>query len=86
MSRNNVNKIVKKGININNNIENNFEKYFQELSEINKQKLEQNDCLKIRNISKSFEDLKAVNRFNCEIFTNEIFCLLGHNGSGKIPL
>ena len=84
VSRNDINKVVKEEININNNLlEKKFEKYFQELSEINKQKLEQNDCLKLKNISKSFEDLKAVNNFNCEIFSNEIFCLLGHNGSGK---
>ena len=60
-----------------------FEKHFQELSEINKQKLEQNNCLKLVNVSKSFGDLKAVNCFNGELFSNEIFCLLGHNGAGK---
>ena len=60
-----------------------FEKHFQELSEINKQKLEQNQCLKLVNVSKSFDDLKAVDCFNGELFSNEIFCLLGHNGAGK---
>ena len=60
-----------------------FEKHFQELSEINKQKSEQNQCLKLVNVSKSFDDLKAVNCFNGELFSNEIFCLLGHNGAGK---
>ena len=60
-----------------------YEKHFQELSEINKQKSEQNQCLKLVNVSKSFDDLKAVNCFNGELFSNEIFCLLGHNGAGK---
>ena len=56
---------------------------FQELSEINKLKSEQNQCLRLVNVSKSFGDLKAVNCFNGELFSNEIFCLLGHNGAGK---
>ena len=60
-----------------------FEKHFQELSEINKQKLEQNQCLKLVNVSKNFDDVKAVKCFNGELFSNEIFCLLGHNGAGK---
>ena len=63
--------------------ENNYEKHFQELSEINKQKLAQNQCLKLVNISKNFDDVKAVDSFNGELFSNEIFCLLGHNGAGK---
>ena len=63
--------------------EKNFEKHFQELSEINKQKLEQNQCLKLVNVCKSFDELKAVDSFNGELFSNEIFCLLGHNGAGK---
>ena len=50
-----------------------YEKQFQELSELNKQKLEQNDCLKLVNVSKSFGDLKAVDCFNGELFSNEIF-------------
>ena len=60
-----------------------FEKHFQELSEKNRQKLEQNQCLKLVNVSKNFGELKAVNAFNGELFPNEIFCLLGHNGAGK---
>ena len=60
-----------------------FENHFQELSPINKQRKEQDDCLKIVNISKNFDKLKAVDNFNGELFGNEIFCLLGHNGAGK---
>ena len=59
------------------------EKYFQELSELNKEKLEQNLCLKLINVSKSFNEVRAVKCFNGELFPNEIFCLLGHNGAGK---
>ena len=72
--------ITKEEININGD---KYEKHFQELSEINRQKSEQNQCLKLVNVSKSFDDLKAVNCFNGELFSNEIFCLLGHNGAGK---
>ena len=64
------------------NLEKN-EKHFQELSLINKQKLEQNQCLKLVNVSKSFDDVQAVKCFNGELFSDEIFCLLGHNGAGK---
>ena len=60
-----------------------FEKHFQELSETNKEKLESNQCLKLVNVSKNFDDLKAVNHFNGELFPDEIYCLLGHNGAGK---
>ena len=60
-----------------------FEKNFQELSEINKQKLSNNKCLKLVKVSKNFDELKAVNNFTGELFSDEIFCLLGHNGAGK---
>ena len=63
-----------------------FETHHQELSNINKQKKEQNQCLKIINCSKNYDDLKAVDNFNGELFSNEIFCLLGHNGAGKTTL
>ena len=63
-----------------------YETHHQELSPINKQKKEQNSCLKIVNVSKYFDDLKAVDNFNGELFSNEIFCLLGHNGAGKTTL
>ena len=65
---------------------NKFETHHQELSQVNKQKKEQNNCLKIINVSKNFDDLKAVDNFNGELFSNEIFCLLGHNGAGKTTL
>jgi len=63
-----------------------FDKYFQELSETNRKKLEANQCLRIVNVSKYFDDLKAVKNFSGELFTDEIYCLLGHNGAGKSTL
>ena len=61
----------------------NFEVHHQELSPQNQQKKKEDQCLKLINVSKSFGDLKAVDNFNGELFPNEIFCLLGHNGAGK---
>ena len=64
----------------------NHETHHQELSAINQQKKQQNQCLNIVNVTKKFESLKAVNNFNGELFSDEIFCLLGHNGAGKTTL
>ena len=60
-----------------------FEIHHQELSKFNKNRKKNNDCLKLENVSKSFGELKAVDNFNGELFPNEIFVLLGHNGAGK---
>ena len=49
-------------------------------------KKENNECLKIVNVCKDFDIVKAVDNFNGELFGNEIFCLLGHNGAGKTTL
>ena len=78
-------------IEINENNENNnniieFPRNFQELSPFNKSRKEKNECLKLVNICKNFDTLKAVDNFNGELFGNEIFCLLGHNGAGKTTL
>ena len=63
-----------------------FEKHFQDLSAFNQQRKSQNDCLRMVNVTKNFDSLKAVDNFNCDLFGNEIFCLLGHNGAGKTTL
>ena len=42
--------------------------------------------LSIQNITKRYDDLIAVDNFNGELYSNEIFCLLGHNGAGKTTL
>ena len=41
------------------------------------------EIIKIRNLSKRFRDLTAVNRINLKIRKGEIFGLLGPNGAGK---
>ena len=85
-------KKVSRKINKNEEINNNetkildFEKHFQELSPINQQKKQANECLSIVNVTKNFDSLKAVDNFNGDLFGNEIFCLLGHNGAGKTTL
>ena len=86
VSRNIVNNQIQIQENIGNPNAEQFERHFQELSPFNQQRREQNDCLKIVNITKEFDLLKAVNNFNGELFGNEIFCLLGHNGAGKTTL
>ena len=63
-----------------------YETHYEELSLINKQNKNENKCLKVVGVSKKYNDLKAVDNFNCEFFSNEIFCLLGHNGAGKTTL
>ena len=60
-----------------------FERHFQELSNLNQERSKKNECLKLVNVSKSFNEFKAVKGFTGELFPNEIFCLLGHNGAGK---
>ena len=64
----------------------NFEKHFQDLSPFNQERKALNDCLRIVNVTKNFDSLKAVDDFNGDLFGNEIFCLLGHNGAGKSTL
>ena len=74
IEKENINKFIK------------FNIHHQELSTTNQLKQKMNQSLKILNVSKSFDDLKAVDNFNVELFSNEIFCLLGHNGAGKSTL
>ena len=64
----------------------NYETHHQQLSLIQQQKRNENKCLKIVGATKQFGNLKAVNNVSCELFSNEIFCLLGHNGAGKTTL
>ena len=63
-----------------------IEKHHQELNENYRRMKQENNCMEIRNVSKYFESLVAVNNFSGELFPNEIFCLLGHNGAGKSTL
>ena len=45
-----------------------------------------NNHLIIDKLSKSYEKINAINNFNLDLYSNEIFCLLGENGSGKSTL
>ena len=60
--------------------------YHEELNEKNQALKNQNLYLSIRNVTRKYDQLIAVNNFNGELFKNEIFCLLGHNGAGKTTL
>lgn len=47
-------------------------------------KLNSGECLQIRSLKKVFDDGKvAVNGLNLNLYNQEIFALLGHNGAGK---
>ena len=63
-----------------------IEKHHQELTENYRRMKQENNCMEIRNVTKCFDSLVAVNNFSGELFPNEIFCLLGHNGAGKSTL
>lgn len=43
-------------------------------------------AIEIRNLSKNFKDIKAVNGLNMEVFKGEMFCLVGPDGAGKTTL
>jgi len=78
-------KVVKKN-NIISPEENNKEINHEELNDMEQYLKNQNLYLNIKNVTKKYDGLFAVNNFNCELFKNEIFCLLGHNGAGKTTL
>ncbi len=50
------------------------------------QNKQRNNYLNIDSVTRQYDELKAVDNFSCELFPNEIFCLLGHNGAGKTTL
>ena len=40
----------------------------------------------IKNLTKAFGNLKAINNINLSIKEGEVFAILGHNGAGKTTL
>src|SRR5215510_14810281 len=42
--------------------------------------------VRIRNVSKSFDDFLAVDNLSLDIYKGELFCLLGGSGCGKTTL
>ena len=42
-----------------------------------------NKALRIRNLNKTFDDFKAGKDLSMNMYTDQIFVLLGHNGAGK---
>ena len=80
---------VNRDININlisSNEELSLERNHEELNEANKSLKSQKMYLNIKNVTRKYDELIAVNNFSGEIYKNEIFCLLGHNGAGKTTL
>ena len=63
-----------------------IEQNHEELNKVNQSLMEQNSYLSIKNVSRIYGDVKAVDNFSGSLFKNEIFCLLGHNGAGKTTL
>ena len=45
-----------------------------------------NLVIEIKNISKSFGNVNAINNVSLKVYKNEILCLLGDNGAGKSTL
>ena len=57
-----------------------YEKLTPEVDE----KESQSQLLKVTGLKKVFDNgLKAVDGVNVKLYTDQIFCLLGHNGAGK---
>ena len=52
----------------------------------NEEQNRNNNYLKILGISKEYKSCKAINNLNLELFPDDIFCLLGLDGSGKSTL
>ena len=69
-----------------NDVNNTLKINHEELTATNLALKKDNKYLNIKNITKIYGELKAVNNFCGELFKNEIFVLLGHNGAGKTTL
>ena len=70
----------------NKEIESSLEVNHEELNEVNESLKSNNMYLNLKNVTRKYDQLIAVDNFSGELFKNEIFCLLGHNGAGKTTL
>jgi len=76
-------KLSKDNQNFRKSSDDNINQNFQS-EEMYSSKISSGDFLQIKNLKKEFEDGKiAVDDLNLNIYNNEIFALLGHNGAGK---
>lgn len=57
--------------------------YFEPVGDELKEQERNNQCMKIRNLTKTFGDKNAVNNFSVNMYKGQIFALLGPNGAGK---
>ena len=71
---------------LNDDLLNDIEIGHEELSAKNTDKKNNNQYLNISNISKTSDGLQILNDFSEELFSDEIYCLLGENGAGKTTL
>ena len=64
-----------------------IQKKFEEIS--NPELLDQikkGESLRIEKVTKYYDQFLAVDDFSCDLFSGQIFVLLGHNGAGKTTL
>ena len=64
-----------------------FERKFEDANDLAlRAQIEKGECLIVKNISKTYQDFKAVKNFSCKFYKGQIFVLLGENGAGKTTL
>jgi len=59
------------------------DKHFDRVSEDLKVQEKNNECFKIRNLTKQFHEKQVVSDFSVNMYKGQIFALLGPNGAGK---
>jgi ATP-binding cassette subfamily A (ABC1) protein 3 len=57
--------------------------YIEQVSEQLKSQDTSSNSIKLTNLTKSFEELIAVNKISISLYSGQIFALLGQNGAGK---
>ena len=80
-------KVSRDTLSLSNNVtETSLEINHEDLNEVNQSLKSNNTYLNLKNVTRKYDQLVAVDNFSGELFKNEIFCLLGHNGAGKTTL